>query len=375
MVEGAGQIPKTRLAIYRSSSIGDTVLATACINLLRNLSADAEIIWIGRQPALGLLQSAFPGMQCIEVQRTDGVNSHWDIAKQLAGVHFIVDLQTNLRSRLICGATSRINGVPAYTCSKQPLRRGSMVLRARLEGRRRKLPRHVVQPGRLQYELMADTLRTALLRHWPQQFAEAIRVATAKPHLPLPKEPSSALWHKELRIGRWLAVAPGAAHAAKQAPIETFIQSLAPLKQLAAPAGIVYLGNEQDRKVAVAIADALNWPGATLNLAGKISLWESALALAEVEALLSNDSALGHIAEAVGTPVGMLFGPTVEGFGFKPWMGTSQSFSINLGCRPCSKHGRNPCRYDDQLCFKSIPLEPITDFLNRRLDAFVQRSP
>jgi len=106
-----------------------------------------------------------------------------------------------------------------------------------------------------------------------------------------------------------------------------------------------------------------------MNMAGKLELWETALALKQCTVLFSNDSSLGHMAEAVGTPTAVLFGPTIESFGFAPRMPQSRAFSANLGCRPCSKHGKVKCRYGDKLCFAMIGHSRIASFLAATIEA------
>jgi ADP-heptose:LPS heptosyltransferase len=173
-------------------------------------------------------------------------------------------------------------------------------------------------------------------------------------------------------------VAPGAAHPTKQAPFQLFVDILTRLKQkldgpFAAKLGLVFLGDEKDRPFTREILDHLNkseqWQGPILNLAGRASLPEAALALREASALLSNDSSLGHIAEAVETPTAILFGPTIESFGFAPRMRQSKAFSVLLGCRPCSKHGKIECRFHDKLCFAGMPVPEIVQHLNLLLSA------
>ena len=38
-------------------------------------------------------------------------------------------------------------------------------------------------------------------------------------------------------------------------------------------------------------------------------------------------------------------------FGFSPHLEQSESFSANLSCRPCSKHGSKDCRFKNKKCF------------------------
>ena len=123
------------------------------------------------------------------------------------------------------------------------------------------------------------------------------------------------------------------------------------------------VGDANDCQLAKEFEKKIIWPTPILNFTGKLSLYETAIALRQAQCLLSNDSALGHLAEAVDTPVGILFGPTTEKFGFSPYKEKSKSFSAQLSCRPCSKHGKKSCRYNDKLCFTSIPKSDIVAFL------------
>lgn len=359
--------PLMKIAIYRSSSIGDVVLATACIDLLRQMQVPTQITWVGRRPALQLIASAYPDFKAVEVD-PDITNYQDKVVQELKDVHFIVDLQTNLRSQLLCHSLKREHKIPNYICRKNTVDRSTMPIASRMRGRRRPLPESYMRAEKYQFEMMTDALKQALEVHLPVELLDGIDKLKARPVLPTSHDLGQMPWQKELKFGEWLAIAPGAAYDSKKAPLQ-LLRDIAELfsahcrkdeilgkKSL----GLVFVGNDKDREVALAILDRLDWSGPILNLAGKLSLWETALALRDAQALLCNDSGLLHIAEAVGTPVVALFGPTVEAFGFPPWREDSRVFSSPLGCRPCSKHGQADCRYGDKLCFGLIqPLQVV----------------
>jgi len=353
-------IPTVKIGIYRSTSIGDVVLATACLDLLRSLTVPFEVTWVGRQPSLQLLSAAYPAIKTVEVH-SEIPNYQDVVVEELRHVHFLIDLQMSIRSRLICRDLNRAHRVPIYGCDKNTMERGRMVLSARIRGRRRSLPDALQQTKRFQFEMMVDTLKKALIRHLPVDQVDGLEKRTAFPCLETSHDLGQKPWQKELKFGDWLAIAPGAAHPTKKAPQDLYIDILDRIRQhlrmvnrSEKTVGLVFLGSEAERDEALAIVDILGWQGPILNLAGKLTLWESALALKEVLFTLSNDSSLAHISEAVGTPCGVLFGPTVEAFGFGPWRRESRAFSAPIGCRPCSKHGKSPCRYNDVLCFKLL---------------------
>ncbi len=341
------------------------MLATACIDLLQHIDAPVEIYWVGRNPSLQLIASAYPELKVIDV---DPENSQYmsGVLKFVSGVHLLVDLQASIRSRAICRAVHKEYGIPIYTSQKNSIKRGQMVVGARLRGRRKSIPEAYGQPERYQFKMMTDAVLLAIQEHLPIEQLDNLKSYQPTPKLPTAHVVELKSWQKELKFGQWIAVAPGAAHETKRAPEELFVDILQHLKHLLNQSplaekniGLLFVGNEVDRQRALEIADQVFWPGTILNLAGKLSLWESALAVKEVVTVIANDSSLCHIGEGVGTPATVLFGPTVEAFGFAPWRKESRGFSSPLGCRPCSKHGKVACRFHDKLCFKLLPAGDI----------------
>ena len=366
MLTPTGQVPTLRVAFYRTSSIGDVVLATACLDLLRQLPVPTEVTWIGRGVSLEMLASAYPEIRTITVRRESTMSDLQRAVEAISKVHLLIDLQCNLRSRWLGRQLRSVADASIFPTEKAQLRRSRLVLEARVRGRRRPLPERSRQVLRLQHEMMCDALRRGLSHHLPVEMLDGLAALPARPRLPIPDSFDSP-WRKELRFGAWLGIAPGAAHATKAAPLELFAESLEKFKAtiqqqegpVPAPLGLVFFGDSKDRKAARQLLDDIHWTGPILNLAGRLSLWESAIALSETTCLLSNDSSLSHIAEAVDTPTAVLFGPTIESFGFAPRMRNSRAFSALVGCRPCSKHGRTPCRYADKLCFNALSTDAI----------------
>jgi ADP-heptose:LPS heptosyltransferase len=366
MLTPSSHTPPMKITIYRTSSLGDMVLATSCLDLLDKLPVPAEITWVGRGPALAMIQASWPNIKTINVPRSATFSDLQKVAGQLSNQHLIIDLQCNLRSQWLCLNLKSSHNVPSFSTDKAQFARSKLLVEARVRGRRRPLPEKSLQAPRLQHEMMCDALKKGLRAHLPIEMLDGLDLIDAVPRLNIPDSFDSP-WRKELKFGAWIAIAPGAAHPTKQTPLEIIKDILEGLaidltskEQVSRlPFGLVFLGDENDRLAARTILNTLNWPGPVLNLCGMLSLWETGIALSETSCLLSNDSSLGHIAEAVGTPSNILFGPTIESFGFPPRMRRSRAFSSLTGCRPCSKHGKIACRYDDKLCFHSIPVPTV----------------
>ncbi|MEZ4743594.1 MAG: glycosyltransferase family 9 protein [Bdellovibrionota bacterium] len=367
--------PPLKIGFYRASSIGDVVLATACIDLLmklqNRLQTKVEISWIGRNPSLELLSEAFPWINFINIADFSDLSKSSELIKKLASIHFMVDLQGNLRSRMLTHNLTRASGQPIYRYDKAQVYRAKLVAEARMFGRNRVLPANTKHAKKLQFHSMVEALKQGLKKQLPSDMLDGIETLDPRPTLPTSHDSNHRPWQKELQFGHWLAVAPGASYNAKRSPIGVFSEIIAmtrfelerKLNTTSSHIGILILGDDHDRDKGLKLLDNLAWKGPSLNLAGKLSLWESALALKSSDFLLSNDSGLAHIAEAVKTPVAVLFGPTVEAFGFAPHLDISRAYSTSLGCRPCSKHGKVECRYHDKLCFANISKPDISDHI------------
>jgi heptosyltransferase-2 len=343
------------VGIIRTSSIGDVVLATACLDSLFAAAPDVRVIWVGRQPTLTLLKAAWPSISAVPLSSGASRQQFNQVRDALTGCDVIVDLQNSFLTRRLASHL-RGQGKTVVTAKKLKLFRLVLVLKAFVRGRLLQLPSSMKLAPKYQYHMMRDAL-TEGLRACGVKSVE--KNAMSRPRLPVPSAVTddNLLW-RDMRFGRWLAVAPGASHHPKRAPTDVFRDILTHLSTLLAGErtglGLVFIGSSEDRIAANQLTDSLAWDGPLLNLAGKLTLEQSASVLAAAKALLSNDSGLAHVAEAVGVPAAVLFGPTVEAFGFPPWRLESRVYSAQIGCRPCSRHGKRACRYGDNLCFHGI---------------------
>jgi heptosyltransferase-2 len=91
------------------------------------------------------------------------------------------------------------------------------------------------------------------------------------------------------------------------------------------------------------------------NHTGKLNLAEVANELQKASAIITNDSGLMHVAEAVGTRVIAIFGPTVKQFGFAPRDPNAIVLEVDgLPCRPCTAIGLDHCPKKHFRCMKEI---------------------
>jgi ADP-heptose:LPS heptosyltransferase len=98
-----------------------------------------------------------------------------------------------------------------------------------------------------------------------------------------------------------------------------------------------------------------------VNLVGKHSLDKTLPFIAHASFVVSNDSFAGHAAAAYGVPGAVIFGPTTPLFGFLPPHPPITTLYANLKCSPCSRHGKNACRYKNLKCMTEITPEEVYD--------------
>ena len=110
--------------------------------------------------------------------------------------------------------------------------------------------------------------------------------------------------------------------------------------------------------------DLKPFPKNTLSLVGKNSILELSSVVKDARAVICTDSALGHIAAAVNTPVFVLMGPndTVEDSPYQTPFNKVHVISAKLPCSPCYKTPvMSVCQ--DNICMKKITVQMVLDEL------------
>lgn len=103
-----------------------------------------------------------------------------------------------------------------------------------------------------------------------------------------------------------------------------------------------------------------------INLAGKLTLLQSAALMQGAVTNYVNDSAPLHLCSAVNAPVTAVFCSTIPAFGFTPLSEESRVVETKkqLNCRPCGLHGKKHCKIGTFECSKSIDVNELLIGLN-----------
>lgn len=160
-------------------------------------------------------------------------------------------------------------------------------------------------------------------------------------------------------------IAPGASFKTKQWSLDGFIEISNYLLNKY-NAKIFLFGDKLDHEITSQITSSIK-NNHLIDLAGKLSLLESAAMMNFCQLVITNDTGLMHIAAALKKKIVAIFGSTTEELGFFP---NAKQFVVlqsnDLICRPCSHIGRNTCPKKHFKCMRDISADKVkqaVDFL------------
>jgi heptosyltransferase-2 len=326
-----------RILVIRLSSLGDILLTTPVLRLLREYCPAAQLDFLTKAAYQDILCANPCVDRLLLWEPQQGLR---EMLRRLRQTRYdiVVDLHRTLRSRLLYRGLLAERKL-AYT--KRTLRRALLVhlgwntLRAMTP-----VPELYMAPLRC---LGMTAPLPPLELHLTAESQETIQVYLQQA---LP----------ESRMRPLLAVAPGAHWSTKRWPVERFAvvaQTLAQTQQ----AAVVVLGSAEDHQLAQELCQQLSVP--VLNSTGKLSLMHTAALLQQCHLLLSNDSGLMHMAAALQVPVVAIFGPTVQEFGFYPFKASAQVVSAAIACRPCSTKGSTRCPRGHHQCMQQVTVAHV----------------
>lgn len=323
------------ILVVRLSSIGDIVLTTPVLRRLKE-----------RFPGAGLDYCTKRSFHCL-LEHSPYVDSLYSPDEPPPGPYdIVVDLQNNLRSRSMVG---ELEAVEVFRYRKRNWKK-ALLVQAGINLYHGALP----VPERYMESLDGTGVQgdEAGCELWPGENDDAYAAGVLSSGDPK------------------LAVCFGARHYTKRYPSERFATVISRLLD-AFPLQVVLLGGADDGGHADEIMKLLPAVHAPMvsNLAGACSLMETAAVLKNVDAVLTNDTGLMHMASAFGRHLFVLFGSSVAEFGFLPYNVPYTLFEVaGLRCRPCSHIGRESCPKGHFRCMRDIDPEKIA----RRIGEYFQ---
>jgi ADP-heptose:LPS heptosyltransferase len=174
----------------------------------------------------------------------------------------------------------------------------------------------------------------------------------------------------------YVALAPSSAWPGKEWPVEKYFALIEALAKTSPGALPVILGTETDR-AATALCEGLRQREISfVDLVGRLKLPQVASALARCRVAIGPDTGLLHLAEAVGTRVFAIYGPTRVDFGFGVSRRDSSVIHGPVGCSPCSKDGTLCHRFGDRYaCLRKLDAADVAHGVRKLLQSNVAIQP
>ncbi len=323
-----------RILVIRLSSLGDVLLATPVVRLLKRVFPDAELDIAVAQEFAAVWEHNPYINRVVAVDRTRDALAMAHAARRHLAKRYdlVIDLQRNIRSRALrLGLARRVLRVSKVRIGKLRI----------VWGKHTTIPLpHVVERYCRPLEQLGITDDDGGLELW------------------LPEERSSADYPPTTRVKQseqTIGLAPGARHHTKQWLPSGFVRVAKTLQEQGW--NIVLFGSSRERDLCEGIAFRLD-PRSTQIVVGN-DLSMTARLLDRCTLLVCNDSAAVHIAAARRVPVVVVYGSTVPAFGFTPYCVPHRIVEVELPCRPCTHIGRARCPRGHFGCMHGVTAEHV----------------
>jgi len=324
-----------KILIIRLSSIGDIVLSSALIRVLRKKFTNAKIDFIVKKEFSELLKFNPYLTNVIEFDASKGFKELLRLKKQILKERYdlIIDIHNNLRSIFL----RTFSGAKVVKINKRIFKR-FLLVKFKINLYKNAIPvaERYIEPV-LQFSIKNDNQGVELFV--PDDVIESAKIKIAFSNSNL-----------------YIAFSPSAKHETKRWLAERFAELGDKLAEKF-NAKIILLGGIEDIERCAKVEKMMKHT--PINLCGKTSLLESSAILSLCKLLVTNDSGLMHIGSAMKTKIVAIFGSTVKEFGFFPYGTESIVIEKPVKCRPCSHIGRDKCPKGHFKCMRDIEVEEV----------------
>lgn len=321
-----------KILIIQTAFLGDVVLATGVLEKLHKHYPDAHLDMMVRKGNESLLTD-HPFLRSTFIfDKKKKIKSLLENIKRIRNIKY--DLVINLQRFMTSGLITAFSGAECTVGFK-------------------KNPLSVFFSQRFEHEIGFKNEAHEIDRNHKliEQFTD-----------PLPERP--ALYPAPIDFDHvdqyknspFICIAPASIWFTKQYPAEQWVDLINNLSGYT----VFLLGAPDDAGLCRDIKEKAAHP-AILNLAGKMSLLQSAALMKGAIMNYVNDSAPMHLASAINAPVTAVYCSTIPGFGFGPLSGHSLVIETkeSLNCRPCGLHGHQACPEGHFRCAKTIKTEQL----------------
>lgn len=330
-----------KILIIQTAFIGDVILATPLIKKLHQYFPQAEIDFLVRKGNEGLLKG-HPLLNELLIwdKKKNKYNTLLKLISRIRKNRY--DLLINVQRFATTGIlTALSNANYKVGFDKNPL---SFLYH-------KKFPHpidHATHEVERNLSLISEFTDKELIR--PELFPSQDDFKTVAPYKHVP----------------YICIAPASVWFTKQYPAEKWIDLI---KSLAFEGQILLLGAPSDLESCENIKKRSKRSN-VINLAGKLSLLQSAALMKDAILNYVNDSAPLHLASAVNAHTCAVFCSTVPSFGFYPLADFSKIVEIKepLSCRPCGLHGYRSCPLGHFNCAHHIENSQLMEVFHQAME-------
>lgn len=342
------------ILIIRFSAMGDVAMTVPVVYALATQYPDVRVTMLSQPFARPLFENLAPNVGFMEADikgEYHGIKGLNALYRRLTAKHFtaVADLHNVLRSNYL---RMRFNLDQNHVAHIDKHREERRLLTARRN--------KVLKPIHTAFENYADVF-AKLGYPIENNFTTLLTPTQASLRL-LPETVS-----EKKSFQQWIGIAPFAAHLGKAYPInlmEEVIKGLATRH----PSARFFLfgGGAKEKEQLNAIASRLQRCTVVSGLLH--GLKEELMLMANLDVMISMDSANMHLASLVATPVVSVWGATHPYAGFMGFRQKAENaVQTNLPCRPCSIFGNKPCFRGDYACLNTIKPDDIINKVEQNL--------
>jgi lipopolysaccharide heptosyltransferase II len=326
-----------KILIIRFSSLGDIILTTPLLHILKKKCPDCQIDFLTKEAYAEVLKNNPNVSNTITATNELPFSELKSIKKRLKDYDVIIDLHNNLRTFYL----KLFSGKKKFTFKKYTFRKRILV-RFKINLLKNIPP--VIDRYLLTIEDFVN-VHHELGKQVPEIFIDENA-----------KKKVGDLF-KEFKIDtnkKLICIVPSSKHFTKTFPPDLYAEFIDRFDKGKYNFVLIGTGNDIHNIDIIKTGTGEN----VYNLYERLGLIELAELMKRCEVVITGDTGPMHIAEAVGTPIIMIAGSSVKEFGFYPQSKNAEILEVNnLKCRPCSHIGRNECPLEHFKCMREIQLQ------------------
>lgn len=348
-----------RFLLIQTAFIGDVILATALLEQLRAVYPDAVLDMLVRKGNEGLLAN-HPFLNDVLVwdKKKAKYPNWWRLLKTIRSRTY--DVVINLQRFGATGLLTVLSGAETTVgFNKNPFANlFTLQVEHRFEAGIHEVDRNTQLLLALE---KVDSLRIKAEARQPEARSGLARPGLARSGLVRPKLYPSSVDYAMIKAYQnqpYVCIAPMSVWFTKQYPAERWVELI---KTLPDDLTIYLLGAPSDKSACEGIRTAIDAGKRVVNLAGQLSLLQSAALQQDAVMNYVNDSAPLHLCSAMNAPTTAVFCSTVPEFGFGPLADVSRVVQTHelLDCKPCNLHGQKACPLGHFRCAWGVQIDEL----------------